>query len=145
MLPKRERICHTHLTNISKRGSIFRPCQIEKAAHELEGILHGISADRVVNERELRRRVEWLGEHRAMANRQPFDEVFQLVTRVARAAYVRSGRRSAIVCRGGCRLASTNQQPQSPAFRQRSLARDHSGRRLELVHGLARPNNPKRR
>jgi hypothetical protein len=61
-------------------------CQVEKAVHELEGILHGISADRVINERELRRLVEWLGEHRAMADRAPFDEVFQLVNSAIRDA-----------------------------------------------------------
>lgn len=51
------------------------PRRLEKSLNELQGILRGIAADRVVIESEARRIVEWLDEHREFANRHPFNEL----------------------------------------------------------------------
>jgi hypothetical protein len=51
------------------------PMRVDKAVHTLEGILTGISSDGSSSDTELHALNDWLGEHRPLQNRHPFNEI----------------------------------------------------------------------
>lgn len=58
-----------------------RPARLDKAIHSLEGLLKGITADRTVNDCEVRLLKEWMYEHREFADRHPFNDLFPVIAR----------------------------------------------------------------
>ncbi len=51
------------------------PARLDKAMHELEGIVQGIVADDKVNDREVAGLISWIGRHIEFAKHHPFNEV----------------------------------------------------------------------
>jgi hypothetical protein len=58
------------------------PQRLNRAVHELHGILLGVTADAKVNDRELSRLNQWITDHREFRDRQPFKEVFGMLSTV---------------------------------------------------------------
>ena len=65
-------------------GSYYRftgPARLDKAVHTLEGMLMGMSADKIFSADEVLALKTWMHEHKEFADRHPFNELFPVLAR----------------------------------------------------------------
>lgn len=58
---------------------LARKAQLDRSMHAIEGILKGISLDRVINATEIAELRRWVDEHECVRERQPFKEVIAII------------------------------------------------------------------
>lgn len=58
------------------------PRRLESSMHTLHGLVEGIRADSNVNDKEVKRLIEWMSAHKEFAEYHPFDEVIKAIHRI---------------------------------------------------------------
>ena len=58
------------------------PRRLEGAMHTLHGLVEGIRADSDINDKEVKRLIQWMTAHQEFADIHPFDEVIKAIHRI---------------------------------------------------------------